>query len=96
MHVLTAAIGSFPPDYAQAAALGLPTADVQAAVEASFGALRGERGAGGEQGGAFNVASPATFLRILLPMAVVIASVAALRALWDWGRRRNRQPVTAA
>ena len=96
-EALTAAIGSFPPDYGQAAAtLGLPVTEVQAALESSLGAMRGERGAGGEQGGGFNVASLATFLRILLPMAVVIAGVTALRALWDWNRRRNRQPMTAA
>jgi hypothetical protein len=95
-EALTAAFGSFPPDYEQAAAtLGLPEADVQAAVEASLGALRGERREGGEQGGAFNVASLATFGRVLLPMVIVIASVTALRTLWDWGRQRNRQPATA-
>ena len=94
-EALTAAIGSFPPDYEQAAAtLGLPAADVQAAVEASLGAMRGERREAGEQGGAFNVASLATFGQVLLPMAVVIAGVTAMRGLWEW-RRRHRQPAEA-
>lgn len=58
--------------------------------------MRGERREAGEQGGAFNVASLATFGQVLLPMAVVIAPGvgSAIRGLWEW-RRRHRQPAEA-
>ena len=94
-EALTAAIGGFPPDYAAAATtLGLAEADVQAAVEASLGAMRAG-GEGEHSGGAFNVANSVTFGRVLLPMVIVIAAVSGLRALWDWSRRRHHQPAAA-
>ena len=98
-EALTAAIGGFPPDYTAAATtLGLAEVDVQAAVEASLGAMRpgGEGVRGGEHGGAaFNVASLAAFGRVLLPMVIVIAAVTGLRTLWDKSRRPHRQPAAA-
>ena len=95
-EALTATIGGFPPDYAAAATtLGLAEADVQAAVEASLGAMRAG-GEGGERGGgAFTAAGLATFARILLPMVIVIAAVSGLRGLWDRSRRRHRQLAAA-
>ena len=94
-EALTAAIGGFPPDYTAAATtLGLAEADVQAAVEASRGAVRAG-GEGEHGGGAFNMANSVTFGRVLLPMVIVIAAVSGLRALWDRSRRRHHQPAAA-
>lgn len=102
-EALSAALGGMPPDYASAAAtLGLDEADVQAAVDASLAARFGARpeGAGEEHGGhesGLNADTLTTFVRILLPVVLVIAGVTLLRSLADWLRRRRAQaqPIPA-
>ena len=94
---LSAALGDMPPDYASAAAtLGLDEAEVQVAVEASLPVSFGARpeGAGEERGGhesGLNASTLTTFVRILLPVALMIAGVTLLRSVAGWLRRRQAQ-----
>ena len=94
---LSAALGGMPPDYAQAATmLGLDEAAVQAAVDASLAASFGARpeGAGEERGGhesGFNASTLTTFVRILLPVALMIGGVTLLSSVAGWLRRRQAQ-----
>ncbi len=96
-EALSAALGDMPPDYAGAAAtLGLDEAEVQAAVDASLAVSFGTRpdGAGEERGGhesGFNANTLTTFVRILVPIALMIAGVTLLRSLAGWLRRRRAQ-----
>ena len=102
-EALSAALGDMPPDYAGAAAtLGLDEAEVQAAVDASlavsFGARpdRGGEERGGHESG-FNANTLTTFVRILVPIALMIAGVTLLRSLAGWlrGRRMQAQSMPA-
>lgn len=100
-ETLVAALGDMPPDYAQAAqALGLPEADVRAAVEASLAASFGERprerGAGDEHGGGANGFAFAAFIRILLPMALMIGAVTLAQTVATRVRRRRTAPTIGA
>ena len=99
-EALVAALGDMPSDYAQAAqTLGLPEADVRAAVEASlaagFGERPGGRGEGGEHGGG-NLFAFAAFIRILLPMALMIGAVTLIRAVAARLQRRRALATPAA
>lgn len=102
-EALSAALGDMPPDYASAAAtLGLDEAEVQAAVDASLAASFGARpgGAVEERGGhesGFNANTLTTFVRILLPVVLMVAGVTLLRSVAGWlGRRRAQaQPMPA-
>ncbi len=100
-EALVAALGDMPSDYAQAAqTLGLPEANVRAAVEASlaagFGERPGGRGEGGEHGGGGNLFAFAAFIRILLPMALMIGAVTLIRAVAARLQRRRALATPAA
>ncbi|MCB0130687.1 MAG: hypothetical protein KDD78_07555 [Caldilineaceae bacterium] len=79
-----------------AAALGVPVADLMRALDSGDGSrFAGERAEGGHEGGQqaqpLNAATWLTFVRVLAPIALVVAITAALDRTAD--RRKRRKPA---